>query len=88
MFSAQKVLGWFRNQRTAVGKLYKKKSGQAATSMTKRQQWQEKAFSFLREAIEPRTYSRDTASVSLKKKTKKPFPAFHAILKILLCFLF
>ncbi|RVE61367.1 hypothetical protein OJAV_G00170040, partial [Oryzias javanicus] len=59
----QKVLGWFRNQRTAVGKLYKKKSGQAAAPLTKRQQWQERSFGFLLEAIEPRTYSRDTASV-------------------------
>jgi len=60
-----KILGWFRNQRTAVGKLYKKKSGQGAAPLTKRQRWQESNFAFLREAIEPRTYTRDTASVSL-----------------------
>jgi len=60
-----KIHGWFKNQRTAVGKLYKKKSGQAAKAMTKRQQWQEKSFAFLKEAIEPRTYTKDTASVSI-----------------------
>ena len=63
--SGSKILGWFKNQRTAVGKLYKKKSGQAAKSLTKRQQWQEKSFGFLKEAIEPRTYTKDTASVSI-----------------------
>jgi len=59
--SAGKVTGWFRNQRTVVGKLYKKKSGQGAAPLTKRQRWQEASFAFLREAIEPRTYSKDIA---------------------------
>ncbi|XP_034049302.1 uncharacterized protein LOC117530495 [Thalassophryne amazonica] len=55
-----KIEGWFRNQRTAVGKLMKcTKSGSMAQKRTPRQEWQLKSFTFLQEHIAPRTYTTE-----------------------------
>lgn len=60
-FSVSKILGWFKNQRTAVGKLMKNgKSGQGAEVLSRRKKWQLSSFAFLRQHIVPRTYTRDT----------------------------
>ena len=58
-------MGRFMNQRTATGKLYKKKSGQAADLLTARKQWQLKSFTFLKDHIVPRSYTTETGSVSI-----------------------
>ena len=58
--AASKILGWFKNQRTAVGKLLKKKSGQASQPLTTRSRWQLSSFQFLQQYIKPRTYQHDT----------------------------
>ena len=59
-FIASKITGWFRNQRTALGKLLKKKSGQASEPNTRRGRWQLASFHFLKAHILPRTYQHDT----------------------------
>ncbi|XP_060761143.1 uncharacterized protein LOC132871010 isoform X2 [Neoarius graeffei] len=58
-----KVNGWFRNQRTAVGKLLKKRSGQALEALTARKRWQLQNFVFLRDHIVPRSYMSDTGTL-------------------------
>ena len=63
--AATKVNGWFKNQRTAIGKLYKTKSGQAPQALTIRKKWQLASFAFLKDHIFPRSYTKDTAVVSL-----------------------
>lgn len=53
-FSVSKILGWFKNQRTAVGKLMKNgKSGQGAEVLSRRKKWQLSSFAFLRQHIVP-----------------------------------
>ena len=66
MFTAGKIIGWFRNQRTAVGKVYKHKSGQATETLTQRKAWQVKAFAFLKEHISPRSYTVESTVVSIE----------------------
>ena len=66
MFTAGKIIGWFRNQRTAVGKVYKHKSGQATETLTQRKAWQVKAFAFLEEHISPRSYTVESTVVSIE----------------------
>ena len=54
------ILGWFKNQRSAVGRLLKKKSGEGAKTLTTRSKWQISAFKFLDAYIKPRIYQHDT----------------------------
>ena len=65
MFSATKIMGWFKNQRSAMGKLMKSKSGQGAEKLTSRKRWQLRNFEFLKAHIVPRSYSHDTSEVSI-----------------------
>ena len=61
--SASKIQGWFKNQRTQVGKLMnptKKKSGMGMEVLTVRKKWQLSNFAYLRAYIVPRSYSHDT----------------------------
>jgi hypothetical protein len=51
--------------RTAVGKLYKTKSGQATQSLTARKKWQLENFAFLKAHIVPRTYAVETTPVKI-----------------------
>lgn len=59
-----KINGWFKNQRTAVGKL-QEKSGQAPEAFTARKRWQLRNFRFLKDHIVPRSYISDTGAVSI-----------------------
>lgn len=43
-----------------MGKLLKRKSGQASQPLTSRSKWQLSAFQFLSSYIKPRTYQHDT----------------------------
>ena len=56
LISDDKIEGWFKNQRTAVGKLYKTKSGQAARNLTSRKQWPLKNFNF-KLSLDPSVYT-------------------------------
>lgn len=60
-----KVNGWFKNQRKAVRKLYKKKSGQAPETLTVRKRWQLQKIGFLKDHIVPKFYTSDTGAVSI-----------------------
>lgn len=55
-----KIEGWFKKQRTAVGKLYKKKSDQAAGNLTPRSQWQLKNSTLLKQRIVPWSHTQKT----------------------------
>ncbi|XP_060777979.1 uncharacterized protein LOC132886843 [Neoarius graeffei] len=65
-----KVNGWFRNQRTVVGKLLKKRSGQAVEALTARKRWQLQNFVFLRDHIVPRSYMSDTGTLPSSESRK------------------
>lgn len=55
-----KIEGWFKKQRTAVGKLYKKKSDQATGNLTPRSQWQLKNSTLLKQRIVPWSHTQKT----------------------------
>lgn len=68
---ASKIQGWFKNQRTQVGKMmnpHKKKSGSGQEVLTTRKKWQLSGFKFLRAYIVPRSYTHDTEQPEVPEK--------------------
>ena len=63
--SSDIIWGWFRNMRTVYGKLKKKKSGQAAETMTPRQQWTTRRLAFLDSHLKVVGESRKLGHVSI-----------------------
>ena len=49
-----KIRGWLKSQHTALGRVYKKKSGQVGEVMTARQKWLVDNISYLKAHIAPR----------------------------------
>lgn len=75
-----KIQGWFKHMRTAVGKLYKTKSGKATQSLTARKKWQLENFAFLKAHIVPRTYAVETTPFDLdetdeQSQNEEPVPS-------------
>ena len=61
--SGNLIWQWFKNMRTVFGKLKKKKSGQAATTLTARQVWTITSFKFLEKHLVIRSDSRKLGQV-------------------------
>ena len=62
--SGRELWQWLQSMRTMFGKLHKKKSGQARSLLTARQQWILDNFSFLTAHLLPKTKTRELGQVS------------------------
>jgi len=66
LFTGDKVLLWWRTQRTAYGRLNVTKSGQGSKPPTERQEWVRRTFAFLKDHVKHRTRTTTMGNVSIE----------------------
>ena len=71
-FAVADIKLWYRSQRTILGKVYKKKSGQKRCQLTARQKWVQTNLGFLKQHIVHRPQGSQLGQLLDKKDEREP----------------
>ena len=79
LFQLQRSWAGFRNRGQRSEKIYKHRSGQLAEPMIVKKKWQLESFTFLKDHILPRSYTKETSQVIIVTDFAYKFGVFAAM---------